>query len=107
MAAKKTPEIIPLCHPISISKVQVNLRVLDVGVNGAVEILAIVTCDGKTGVEMEALTAAMGCALTVYDMCKAVDKGMVIEGTRVVEKVGGKSGDWREEGWMEWSEPSI
>ncbi|RVD87529.1 uncharacterized protein DFL_001758 [Arthrobotrys flagrans] len=103
MAAKKTPEIIPLCHPISISKVQVNLRVVDDG-NGAIEILTIVTCDGKTGVEMEALAAATGAALTVYDMCKAVDKGMVIDGTRVVEKVGGQSGDWREEGWVEWSE---
>ncbi|KAK6346401.1 hypothetical protein TWF730_010726 [Orbilia blumenaviensis] len=103
MAAKKTSEIIPLCHPISISKVQVNLRVMDGG-NGSIDILTIVTCDGKTGVEMEALTAAMGAALTVYDMCKAVDKGMVIDRTRVVEKVGGKSGDWREEGWIEWSE---
>ncbi|KAF3929491.1 hypothetical protein ABW19_dt0201069 [Dactylella cylindrospora] len=106
MAAKKTSEIIPLCHPISISKVQVNLRIVDdeTGGNGRVEILAIVTCDGKTGVEMEALTAATGAALTVYDMCKAVDKGMVIDGTRVVEKVGGKSEDWREDGWVEWSE---
>ena len=103
IAAKKTSEIIPLCHPINISKVQVNLRVMDDG-NGAIEILTIVTCDGKTGVEMEALTAATAAALTVYDMCKAVDKGMVLDGTRVVEKVGGKSGDWREEGWVEWSE---
>ncbi|KAF3130958.1 hypothetical protein TWF703_007952 [Orbilia oligospora] len=103
MAAKKTSEIIPLCHPISISKVQVNLRVVDDG-NGAIEILTVVTCDGKTGVEMEALTAATGAALTVYDMCKAVDKGMVLDGTRVVEKVGGKSGDWKEEDWVEWSE---
>ncbi|KAF3188975.1 Molybdenum cofactor synthesis protein 1 [Orbilia oligospora] len=103
MAAKKTSEIIPLCHPISISKVRVNLRVVDDG-NGAIEILTVVTCDGKTGVEMEALTAATGAALTVYDMCKAVDKGMVLDGTRVVEKVGGKSGDWKEEGWVEWSE---
>ncbi|KAK6332149.1 hypothetical protein TWF718_002683 [Orbilia javanica] len=103
MAAKKTSEIIPLCHPISISKVQVNLRIVDDG-NGAIEILTVVTCDGKTGVEMEALTAATGAALTVYDMCKAVDKSMVIDGTRVVEKVGGKSRDWREEDWAEWSE---
>ncbi|KAK6353162.1 hypothetical protein TWF696_005150 [Orbilia brochopaga] len=111
MAAKKTSEIIPLCHPIAISNVRLNLRVVDADGNsandqdnGRIEILAIVTCDGKTGVEMEALTAAMSAALTVYDMCKAVDKGMVIDSTRVVEKVGGKSGDWREDGWIEWSE---
>ncbi|KAJ6256072.1 hypothetical protein Dda_9164 [Drechslerella dactyloides] len=111
MAAKKTSDIIPLCHPIAISNVQLHLRVIGANDNdisrqnnGRIEILASVTCDGKTGVEMEALTAAMGAALTVYDMCKAVDKGMVIDGTRVVEKIGGKSGDWREDGWIEWSE---
>ncbi|KAF3926209.1 hypothetical protein ABW21_db0208741 [Orbilia brochopaga] len=115
MAAKKTSEIIPLCHPIAISNVRLHLRVVDASDNvtgdrdnGRIEILAVVTCDGKTGVEMEALTAAMTAALTVYDMCKAVDKGMVIDGTRVVEKVGGKSGEWREDGWVEWSEtPGI
>ncbi|KAK6539891.1 hypothetical protein TWF694_008728 [Orbilia ellipsospora] len=109
MAAKKTSDIIPLCHPIWISKVQVDLRVVESKdiegePNGRIDILTTVTCDGKTGVEMEALTAAMSAALTVYDMCKAVDKGMIIDGTRVVEKVGGKSGDWKEEGWLEWLE---
>ncbi|KAF3913079.1 hypothetical protein AA313_de0200250 [Arthrobotrys entomopaga] len=109
MAAKKTSDIIPLCHPIPISKVRVNLRVVEPNdvagqPGGRIDILTIVTCDGKTGVEMEALTAAMSAALTVYDMCKAVDKGMVIDGTRVVEKVGGKSGDWKEDGWDEWTE---
>jgi len=70
--------------------------------NGKIEILTSVTCDGKTGVEMEALTGAMGAALTIYDMCKAVDKGMIIEGVQVVEKRGGKSGDWKLEGWVNW-----
>lgn len=92
MAAKRTADLIPLCHPIAISKVSVDL---DVGPgNRQIEIRATVTCDGKTGVEMEALTAASTAALTVYDMCKAVDKGMRIEGLRVVLKDGGKSGRW-------------
>jgi cyclic pyranopterin phosphate synthase len=95
MAAKRTPDLIPLCHPIAISKVSVDLTTSspDARVN-RVDIEATVSCDGKTGVEMEALTAASTAALTVYDMCKAVDKGMVIEGLRVVLKEGGKSGTW-------------
>ncbi|ETS80012.1 hypothetical protein PFICI_07541 [Pestalotiopsis fici W106-1] len=116
MAAKRTPDLIPLCHPIAISKVAVDLVVVDghdIGGaaamgeeakgkdeqsrrSGSVEIEATVSCEGKTGVEMEALTAASTAALTVYDMCKAVDKGMVIEGLRVVMKEGGKSGKWVE-----------
>jgi cyclic pyranopterin phosphate synthase len=92
MAAKRTPDLIPLCHPIAISHVTVDI---EPGQGGdTVEIRATVTCDGKTGVEMEAMTAASTAALTVYDMCKAVDKGMVIGGLRVVLKDGGKSGRW-------------
>ncbi|KAG9505691.1 hypothetical protein J7337_002663 [Fusarium musae] len=94
MASKRTPDLIPLCHPISISKAAVDL---DVRGDDRVEIVATVTCAGKTGVEMEALTAASTAALTVYDMCKAVDKGMIIEGLRVVLKDGGKSGRWEME----------
>ncbi|KAM0297437.1 hypothetical protein ACHAPM_009563 [Fusarium culmorum] len=94
MASKRTPDLIPLCHPIALSKATVDL---DVRGDDRIEIAATVTCDGKTGVEMEALTAASTAALTVYDMCKAVDKGMVIEGLRVVLKDGGKSGRWEME----------
>ncbi|KAK6079963.1 molybdenum cofactor biosynthesis protein 1 B [Seiridium cupressi] len=99
MAAKRTPDLIPLCHPIAISKVAVELAVVgpeDGQHGGRVDVEATVSCDGKTGVEMEALTAASTAALTVYDMCKAVDKGMVVEGLRVVLKEGGKSGRWVE-----------
>ncbi|EGR50203.1 uncharacterized protein TRIREDRAFT_58837 [Trichoderma reesei QM6a] len=92
MAAKRTADLIPLCHPIAISRVSVDLDV--VAGSRRIEIRATVTCDGKTGVEMEALTAASSAALTVYDMCKAVDKGMRVEGLRVVLKDGGKSGRW-------------
>jgi cyclic pyranopterin phosphate synthase len=148
MAAKRTPDLIPLCHPIAITHVLVDIEIVD-AVNGTVqvvgeqkeeqmsmpwagtgqgdayakkwsksssgiplidnsikengqprygkvEITATVSCDGKTGVEMEALTAASTAALTVYDMCKSVDKGMRIEGLRVTRKEGGKSGTWVE-----------
>lgn len=100
MAAKKTPELIPLCHPIPLSQISIDLDTQewdDQMSKGKVEIRATVTCDGKTGVEMEALTAASTAALTVYDMCKAVDKGMRVEGLRVVLKEGGKSGRWEME----------
>lgn len=95
MAAKRTPDLIPLCHPVPVSHVSVDLRPTQEG-SGAesIEIRATVECDGKTGVEMEALTAASTAALTVYDMCKAVDKGMIVDGLRVVLKDGGKSGRW-------------
>ncbi|KAI0380907.1 molybdenum cofactor biosynthesis prote [Hypomontagnella monticulosa] len=95
MASKRTPDLIPLCHPIAISKVSVDLVVHenDDG-TGRIEIEATVACEGKTGVEMEALMAASTAALTVYDMCKAVDKGMSIQNLRVVLKEGGKSGRW-------------
>lgn len=92
MAAKRTPDLIPLCHPIAISHVTIDLGPSE-EVDG-IEIRATVSCDGKTGVEMEAMTAASTAALTVYDMCKVVDKGMVIDGMRVVFKDGGKSGRW-------------
>lgn len=100
MAAKRTPDLIPLCHPIMLSHVSVELEPRgegeDGGGGGVLDVSATVTCDGKTGVEMEALTAASAAALTVYDMCKAVDKGMRVEGLRVVLKEGGKSGRWVE-----------
>jgi len=127
MAAKKTSELVPLCHPILITHVGVELSVSG-GENqqqdratkgevtsmpwqgtgqgdaypwhkedfGRVGIEATVSCDGKTGVEMEALTAASTAALTVYDMCKAVDRGMRVMDLRVVEKEGGRSGKWVE-----------
>ena len=90
MAAKRTSELIPLCHPLPISAVTLDLSVAD----NAVEIAATVRTTGQTGVEMEALTAASVAALTVYDMCKAVDRGMRIEAVRVVHKAGGKSGEF-------------
>ncbi len=93
MAAKRTADLIPLCHPLPISAVTLDLAAGD----GAVEITATVRTTGRTGVEMEALTAASIAALTVYDMCKAVDRGMRIEGLRVVHKAGGKSGEFRQE----------
>ena len=92
MAAKRTAELIPLCHPLPITAVTLDLAV---GA-GSVEIEATVRTTGQTGVEMEALTAASVAALTVYDMCKAVDRGMRIEGLRVVHKAGGKSGEFRQ-----------
>ncbi|SFC51050.1 cyclic pyranopterin phosphate synthase [Marinospirillum celere] len=92
MAAKRTPELIPLCHPLMLSKVEVDLEA-DAQLPG-VRIRATCKLAGQTGVEMEALTAASVAALTVYDMCKAVDKRMVISNTYVEEKTGGKSGDW-------------
>ena len=92
MAAKRTADLIPLCHPLPIAAVTVDL-VGDTRLS-AVEITATVRTSGRTGVEMEALTAASVAALTVYDMCKAVDRGMVVEGVRVVAKSGGASGDF-------------
>jgi len=92
MAAKRTPELIPLCHPLAITGV--TLEIEPAG-ETALRIAATVKTTGKTGVEMEALTAASVAALTVYDMCKAVEKGMVIESVRLLEKEGGKSGHWR------------
>lgn len=95
MAAKRTADLIPLCHPLPISSVKVDLEV-DTAAN-AVDIVATVRTTGQTGVEMEALTAASIAALTVYDMCKAVDRSMHIEGLRVTHKAGGKSGEFLQE----------
>lgn len=95
MAAKRTHELIPLCHPLPISGVTVGLAPSAAG--DAVEIEATVRVSGQTGVEMEALTAVSVAALTVYDMCKAVERGMRIEDVRLVAKSGGASGDYRAE----------
>ena len=90
MGAKKTADLIPLCHPLSLSHVHVDIAIDD----DHLIITAECRLDGKTGVEMEALTAASVAALTVYDMCKAVDRGMVIEEVKLLHKSGGKSGDF-------------
>lgn len=91
MAAKKTAELIPLCHPLALDAVTVDFALEDTGVH----VRASAALSGRTGVEMEALTAASIALLTVYDMAKAVDKGMVISGLRLIEKRGGKSGHWK------------
>lgn len=93
MAAKKTPDLIPLCHPLSLSKVSVELT-CDAK-RSAVDITATCKLTGKTGVEMEALTAVSVAALTIYDMCKAMDKAMQITDVRLVHKAGGKSGEYK------------
>lgn len=92
MAAKQTSSLIPLCHPLAITAVEVNL--VPSASNSSVEIEATVRTTGQTGVEMEALTAVSVTALTVYDMCKAVERGMLIEDIRLVAKSGGKSGSY-------------
>ncbi len=92
MAAKRTADLIPLCHPLPIAAVTLDL---DPVVDG-IEVLATVRTTGRTGVEMEALTAASVAALTVYDMCKAVDRSMRIDGLRVVQKSGGASSDFEQ-----------
>lgn len=96
MAAKKTPDIIPMCHPLMLTSVKVELT--PNMENSSVEIIAICKLVGQTGVEMEALTAASAAALTLYDMCKAVDKGMIIDQVQLLEKKGGKSGHWVRQG---------
>lgn len=90
MGAKKTPDLIPLCHPLALTSVKCNLELADD--EPAIEITATCKLKGRTGVEMEALTAVSVAALTVYDMCKAVDKGMRISNIRLIHKSGGKSG---------------
>lgn len=111
MAAKRTPDIIPLCHPLAISKAEVDAYLIPPNRQSLffnnthgqpiVAIQARVECVGPTGVEMEALTAVQGAALTVFDMCKAVDKELVIDGARVVYKAGGRSGVTVDEMWKE------
>ena len=96
MGAKRTPEVIPLCHPLSITGVDLAFELNEA--DSAVEISATVRVTGKTGVEMEALTAVSVAALTIYDMCKAVDKDMIIDQVRLIEKSGGKSGHYLREG---------
>ncbi len=99
LAAKRTSELIPLCHPIALTSIQIDLVVCP---PERVHVIAQVRCDEKTGVEMEALMAASVAALTIYDMCKAVDRGMEIVCTRLVKKSGGKSGEFvREAGGCE------
>ncbi len=92
-AAKRTWELIPLCHPLMLSKVEVNLTAEPE--HNRVRIVSLCRLTGKTGVEMEALTAASVAALTIYDMCKAVQKDIVIEQVRLLQKSGGKSGDFK------------
>jgi molybdenum cofactor biosynthesis enzyme len=132
MAAKRTPDIVPLCHPsIGISSIEIDLQLIlprpessssgsrrrrrrslhdgQRGERGCLRITASVASEGRTGVEMEAMTAVMGAALTVYDMCKAVDKGMVIGKVILLRKEGGKSGTWTREEYLqerlaEWEE---
>ncbi len=95
MGAKRTSDLIPLCHPLPITSVTIDLEVQEAP--DAIEIIATVGTTGQTGVEMEALTAASVAALTVYDMCKAVDRSMRIEGLRVTHKAGGKSGEFSQD----------
>lgn len=92
-AAKKTSDLVPLCHPLMLTSVEVSFR--PDAAASCVHIEATCKVSGQTGVEMEALTAASVAALTIYDMCKAVDRGMQIEGLGLLEKQGGKSGHWR------------
>lgn len=89
MAAKQTSNLIPMCHPLAITSAKLNFKMIP---PETVEIESIVKVTGKTGVEMEALTAVCVAALTIYDMCKAIDKGMIIHDVRLIEKMGGKSG---------------
>lgn len=93
-AAKKTHELIPLCHPLLLTSIKVELAAEG---DDCVHIVARCKLAGQTGVEMEALTAASVAALTIYDMCKAVDRGMTVENVRLLQKSGGKSGDYRRE----------
>ena len=93
MAAKKTSDLVPMCHPLALSKVEVRVEPAE----GGLAVSARVKTTGPTGVEMEALTAVSVACLTLYDMLKAAEKGMVIEGVRLLQKRGGKSGDWTAE----------
>jgi len=93
MGAKKTPDLIPMCHPLMLSGIDVSFTELEE--TCGLKVVVSVKCNGKTGVEMEALTAVSTALLTIYDMCKAVDKGMRLTAIQLEEKQGGKSGDWQ------------
>ncbi len=97
MAAKKTSELVPLCHPLALNQVEVSFHVLSA--EAVVEVECVARTDGKTGVEMEALTGAAMAAITIYDMCKAVDRGMIMGDLRLLEKTGGKEDYRRGAGW--------
>ncbi|MBI1401734.1 MAG: cyclic pyranopterin monophosphate synthase MoaC [Porphyrobacter sp.] len=97
MAAKRTGELIPLCHPLGLEAVTIDFVYEDANDSWAIRVTATASLTGKTGVEMEAMTAASIALLTIYDMAKAIDKGMVIESVRLIAKSGGKSGDWQAE----------
>lgn len=94
-AAKRCAELIPLCHPLPLNKVSIDIQQYQAESKTGLRVIAVCSTNGKTGVEMEALTAASVAALTIYDMCKALDKGIVIEAVQLLEKQGGKSGEWR------------
>jgi len=95
MASKRTADLVPLCHPLALTAVEVEFACLPA--QSRIHCIATVETRGQTGVEMEALTAVQVALLTIYDMCKAVDRGMTMNGIRLVEKSGGRSGDWRRE----------
>lgn len=103
MAAKRTGELIPMCHPLPLTGVDIEFRLTEAPM-AAVHILAVAKTVGVTGVEMEALTAVSTAALTIYDMCKAMDKGMTIGEIQLLKKSGGKSGDYRREGMSIWQD---
>ncbi|HEY0140136.1 MAG TPA: cyclic pyranopterin monophosphate synthase MoaC [Thermoanaerobaculia bacterium] len=92
LAAKQTPALIPLAHPIALESVDITFDLDPEG--GTIEVRSIVRCDAKTGVEMEAMTACAVAALTIYDMCKSAEKGIVVDGLQLMRKTGGKSGVW-------------
>ena len=93
MATKRTADLIPLCHPLALTHVSVDFEID--GANNSIECIVVTETHGQTGVEMEALTGAQIALLTIYDMCKAVDRGMIIDDIHLVEKSGGKSGHWK------------
>lgn len=97
MAAKRTAELVPMCHPLALDAVNLDFSFE----NTAIRVVAKASLIGKTGIEMEAITAASIALVTIYDMAKALDKGMIIGDIRLVEKVGGKSGHWKMDGWAE------
>jgi cyclic pyranopterin phosphate synthase len=92
LAAKQTPTLIPLAHPLALHSIDITFDLDPRG--GTIEVRAIVRCEGKTGVEMEAMTGCAVAALTIYDMCKSAEKGIVIDGLKLMRKSGGKSGTW-------------